>query len=484
MPKYVKKANRPKPETYNIDIPESYSWLFDKARFKICYGGRGAGRSWNFVRYMLIKAMQSKIKILCCREIQNSILESVHSTISSQIEMCGLSKYFTINDRSIVYTLTGSEFIFSGLYRNVNKIKSMNQINICDVEEAETVSEESWKVLLPTIREADSEILVRFNTGYEDDDTWQRFVANQPLNSIVVETSYKDNPYFNDTLNQQREADLAYRPLDYPNIWEGKLRGYGRKVWQDWDDKVHIKEFKWEDIKDTANCYMATDPAQHYYPAMLWMAIFPASPNSKELIKWIYAEYPSRSDVGDDFHVIRKRLLYTGSLANLSRAVLTHDGTLTYGNKILKRGIDTRFAKGSGSGSYFSGDTQGLVSEWAKKENGGLIFNMPQTNIIDAQKEVIRNDLQYNHVIPISPFNQPKLYISSSCKNLIMSMNNHRLEEDKEQESEKYKDFSDTLRILYATIHNEKYKSPTPRQEQQYRDHEYAGASYAQGWMA
>jgi hypothetical protein len=173
------------------------------------------------------------------------------------------------------------------------------------------------------------------------------------------------------------------------------------------------------------------------------------------LTKWIYNEWPRREDVGDDFHSIRKKLLYTGTLADLSKTIIVNDMTLTYGNKIRRRAIDTRFAKGAGSGSFFSGDTQGLVSEWAKPQNGGLVWHCPYEATIDVQRSNITADLQYNTTIELGPFNEPCLYISPRCTNLIKSLTNHRLQEDSEAQDEKYKDFADALSIMYASINSD-----------------------------
>ena len=473
--------------TANIRLQKSYSWLMDPARIKVCYGGRGAGRTWDFVRYLLLRAIEKKRRILCTREIQNSILESTHAAIKSQIELLGLEEIFDIRDNGITCTSSGTEFIFMGLYRNVNKIKSLEGINICDVEEAENVSNASWSVLLPTIfRQEDSECLVRFNTGYEDDDTYDRFVVHNQPNSIVKITSYLDNKYFPAALDEQRKADLAYKPLEYPNIWEGKLKGYGRKVWQDFEENVHVKEFDWKDIQYTANCYMATDPAMHYWPFMLWAAKFPMPGNEREFITWIYDEYPGREVVHDDFHEIRKKLLFSGTLSDLSRDILVKDGTLIYGNRVLKRGIDTRFTRGTGSGSFFSGDTLGLVSEWARKDNGGLVFTQPNVKIIDAQKDRIHTALAYNHLAQLTPYNQPHLYVSNKCKNLLISLRNHRLEEDCEKEAEKYKDASDTLRILFATMDGEQYQAPQqPNSFEAFSTTgmNFVGQTQSQNWM-
>jgi phage terminase large subunit len=442
-------------------IPEVYGYLFEPHRYKISYGGRGAGRTWSYARALLAKAMLSQIRILCCREIMNSIRDSIHQTLRDQIHLLGLDEFFDIQERAITCKTTGSEFIFRGLYRNVNAIKSIAGINICDIEEAESVSEESWSVLIPSIREPNSEIWARWNTKYSDDPTYERFVKNPPHDAVVKKTGWEDNPWFPDVLRLEKESDYAYRPQEAKNIWGGMPIGVGRKVWPLFSFNTHVKNFDMEKLKLDKNVsyFMAMDPAQHYYPAILWAAVM-CQPSGGRTI-WIYNEWPTRQDVGDEFHAIRKKLLYSGSLMDLSKSILVNDGTLQWGIKIRKRAMDTRFAKGAGAGSYFSGDTQGLVSEFAKKDNGGLIFHCPYEKIIDAQAKNIQQDLQYNTTLPIGPFNEPALYISPSCHNLILSMQNHRLKEDSEVEDEKYKDFSDCLRILYASIEGENLK-PQP----------------------
>jgi hypothetical protein len=137
----------------------------------------------------------------------------------------------------------------------------------------------------------------------------------------------------------------------------------------------------------------------------------------------------------------------------------------------MKRGIDTRFAKGSGAVNYFSGESIGLVGEFAKKDNGGLSFDLPSEKIIDIQKDLIHKDFQYNHLVPITTHNEPNLFISPRCRNLVESLKNHRLEEGSEREAEKYKDFSDALRLTYATIADFRYDDPTQREQK--GTHEY-----------
>jgi hypothetical protein len=400
--------------------------------------------------------MQSKIRVLCCREIQKSIKESTWRLLSDQIELLGLSSLFSITDSSIVCNNTRSEFVFAGLFRNINKIKSLEGIDICDIEEAETVSEESWQVLLPTIRKQNSEIWLRFNVRYADDPTYLRFVTNTPRDCISVQTSYTDNPYFPDVLKQEMAQDRAFRPHEARNIWDGLPIGSGRKVWPDFSERIHVKDYSWDHVKAHGNVFMGMDPASAYYPACVWVAVFPDPTNVSRLIKWVYSEYPQKSDIGDFFHILRKKLLFPGSLADLGREIYSHDGL---GVTVLKRAIDSRFAKGAGAGSYVN-DAQGMVTELSKKANGGLRFIMPQETTIDAMRSRITSDLQYNTLIPIDSYNSPSLFVAPWCSNMIQSLNNHRLEEDSEKQNEKYKDYSDALRICYAGMDKHTYKTP------------------------
>ena len=172
----------------------------------------------------------------------------------------------------------------------------------------------------------------------------------------------------------------------------------------------------------------------------------------------------------------------------MAEQIYIAEGLNTYGIKILKRGIDSRFAKGTGGTNMFSNQSMGMVSEFAKKENGGLIFNLPNEKTIDIQRSKIIADMQYNTLVPTSAVNEPSLFISARCKNLITSMKNHRLKENSEKESEKYKDFSDSLRILYATIADFEYQDPhlmVMEGRNQYSDPQYQNISTSdeQSWM-
>lgn len=205
-------------------FPEKLGFLiFQKAPYKIAHGGRGAAKSWGFARALLLIGMQEKHRILCVREVQNSIAESVHKLLSEQIELMGLTEFYEVKKTSIV-GLNGTEFIFSGIHRNTRNVKSKEGITICWAEEADSISKEAWDILIPTIREEGSELWISFNPRLASDETYKRFVLSPPKDAIVVEINWRDNPWFSEKQNQDRLDMKRKDPDGYLNIWEGKCR--------------------------------------------------------------------------------------------------------------------------------------------------------------------------------------------------------------------------------------------------------------------
>jgi len=192
-------------------------------RYKVYYGGRGSGKSWAFATALIELAISKRRRILCTREYQNSIEDSVYKLISDFIDKYGYSKIFSLT-RTGINCLNGSEFVFTGLHRNINSIRSLEGIDYCWVEEAGIVSEESWEILIPTIRKEDSEIWVSFNPENENDPAYRRFVKNKPENAFVRKVTWADNPWFPEVLRKEMEHDRAVDPDLYMHIWEGELR--------------------------------------------------------------------------------------------------------------------------------------------------------------------------------------------------------------------------------------------------------------------
>lgn len=206
-----------------LTVPAAFAPLFRPARYKIFYGGRGAGKSWAFADALLLFALAFPLRILCARELQVSIGDSVHRLLADRIKARGLEKFFSVTKTGITGK-NGSEFLFKGLRHNVSEIKSLEGVDICWVEEAQRVSQESWDLLIPTIRAEGSEIWVSFNPGSPDDPTWQHFVEHPRSGSVVVKVGWQDNPWFSATLDAERRECLATDPEKYRWIWDGEPR--------------------------------------------------------------------------------------------------------------------------------------------------------------------------------------------------------------------------------------------------------------------
>jgi phage terminase large subunit len=174
-------------------------------------------------RALLIKAANEPTRVLCAREIQRSIKNSVHTLLNDQIQALGLGAFYEVLE-SEIRGLNGSSFSFTGLATNtVESIKSHEGADICWCEEAQTISKKSWDILIPTIRKPNSEIWVSFNPNIDTDDTYTRFVVNPPENAKVVKVNYTDNPWFPDVLEIERLHSEKTNP-DYANIWEGDCK--------------------------------------------------------------------------------------------------------------------------------------------------------------------------------------------------------------------------------------------------------------------
>jgi len=209
--------------TVNAEFPEKLACLFKPNRYKVLYGGRGGAKSWGIARALLIMASNKPLRILCARELQMSIRDSVHKLLSDQIAALQLSGFYEIQNASI-RGLNGSEFSFAGLRSNVAQIKSYEGVDICWVEEAQTVSKGSWNVLIPTIRKDGSEIWVSFNPELEEDETYQRFVLHPPAGAVVEKINWSDNPWFPEVLRAEMEALKTRDHSSYLTVWEGLCR--------------------------------------------------------------------------------------------------------------------------------------------------------------------------------------------------------------------------------------------------------------------
>lgn len=187
-------------------------WL-TPSRYKVLYGGRASGKTWDTAAHVARLASFCKLRILCARQFQNKIEESVYATIKTQIERFGLTHQFKFTDNSIKNLITGSEFLFYGIARNIKEIKGLEGIDILWLEEAESVTEEAFGLLEATIRKESSEIFIIFNPANIDDYIYQNFVVNPPDEALVRKINYDENPFLSSTALADAER-LRNRDID------------------------------------------------------------------------------------------------------------------------------------------------------------------------------------------------------------------------------------------------------------------------------
>lgn len=217
--------------TLQIELPPKLIPLFSvprgDLRYRAAYGGRGSGKSYTFAQMAAVFGAMEPLRILCGREYMASIKESFHAELKNAIS--SNEWLASCYDVGIDYirgragtTAQGTEFIFRGLRNNISSVKSLAQIDICIIEEAEDVPERSWVDLEPTIRAHKSEIWVIWNPKNRESPVNQRLRVNPPPRCEVVEMNHSDNPWFPEVLDEKRQDDMRrMSPEMYAHIWEG-----------------------------------------------------------------------------------------------------------------------------------------------------------------------------------------------------------------------------------------------------------------------
>ena len=208
-----------------LQLPEKLEPLFLPCRYKVMHGGRGGGKSWSVAGTLLALAADRPLRILCAREVQKSMRDSVHRLLRDQIVKLGLESFYEVLDTEI-RAANGSLILFTGLQSHtVDSIKSFEGVDIVWVEEAHGVSKRSWDVLIPTIRKTGSEIWLTLNPDMDTDETYVRFIATPSDDTWVCEINWRDNPWFPDVLNDERlKSKRSQSKEDHEHIWEGKPR--------------------------------------------------------------------------------------------------------------------------------------------------------------------------------------------------------------------------------------------------------------------
>lgn len=254
-------------KTARIELPPKLVSVFrhprGALRYRGAYGGRGSGKSFSFALMAAVWGYAEPLRILATRELQVSIKESFHAEVKNAIQSTPwLADHYDVGV-DYIRGKNGTEFIFRGLRHNMTAIKSMAQIDLCIVEEAEDVPEHSWLDLLPTIRAPRSEVWAVWNPRIDGSPVDKRFRKDPPSDAEIVEMNYHDNPWFPAVLDAQRKDDQRRMdPATYAHIWDGAyLENSEAQVLH---GKVRIAEFeagkKWDGPYYGLDFGFANDP--------------------------------------------------------------------------------------------------------------------------------------------------------------------------------------------------------------------------------
>lgn len=260
--------------TLRLQIPRVFKPLLSPSRYKGAYGGRGSGKSHHFAEKIIAAAISEPKRIVCIREVQKSIRESVKRLLEDKIAKLDLGEYFEILQTEIRCS-NGSLIIFQGMQdHTAESIKSLEGYDIAWVEEAQSLSARSLRLLRPTIRKAGSELWFTWNPSSEDDpiDNLLRG-KNTPDDAIVVRANWSDNPWFPEELEQERLFDRKGDPDNYDHVWEGAYwsvsdaQVFARKFIEDefevnpaWDGPYQGGDFGFsQDPTAAVRCYISSD---------------------------------------------------------------------------------------------------------------------------------------------------------------------------------------------------------------------------------
>jgi phage terminase large subunit len=207
-----------------LQLPSKLQPLIEPKRYKVIYGGRDGAKSWSIAQILLILGTTRRLRILCAREVQKSIKDSVHKLLADQITRLDLGSFYEILAHEI-RGKNGTEFLFSGLSdQTVESMKSFEGVDICWIEEARPLTARSLRILIPTIRKDGSEIWMSFNPELDTDEVYVRFVLNTPPDCLLIKVNWSDNPWYSRVLDTERERMQRDDPEGYAHVWDGMCK--------------------------------------------------------------------------------------------------------------------------------------------------------------------------------------------------------------------------------------------------------------------
>lgn len=222
------------------------------ARNRILYGGRASSKSWDAAGFAIYLANTYKLRFLCARQIQNKIEESVYTLLKTQINRFGLQANFTVLKNKIINNVTGTEFVFYGLWRNIEEIKSLEGIDVCWIEEAHSLTAKQWEILEPTVRKDHSQFWILFNPDLVSDFVYQNFVINTPPDTIKRHINYLENSFLSKTILKVIEAKKQKDYEDYEHVYLGVPKS---------DDQLAIIKRSWVSAAIDAHIKLGFEPS-------------------------------------------------------------------------------------------------------------------------------------------------------------------------------------------------------------------------------
>lgn len=238
-------------ETATLNPALEDFWL-QPARNRVLYGGRASSKSWDAAGFAIYLASEYKLRFLCARQIQNKIEESVYTLLKTQINRFGLQANFTILKNKIINNVTGSEFVFYGLWRNIEEIKSLEGIDVCWIEEAHSLTAKQWEILEPTVRKDYSQFWILFNPDLISDFVYQNFVVNTPPDTVKRHINYLENPFLSKTILKVIEAKKQKDYEDYEHVYLGAPKS---------DDQLAIIKRSWISAAIDAHIKLGFEPS-------------------------------------------------------------------------------------------------------------------------------------------------------------------------------------------------------------------------------
>lgn len=257
--------------TPSLVLPEdgAYHFLLEPSRYKVAKGGRGGAKSWGFAEALIRRGSVECLRILCTRETQNSIEDSVHHLLVKTINRLGMNSWYEITKNSI-RSRTGTEFRFRGLRdTSAESIKSFEDADIVWVEEARTVSLTSWKFLTPTVRKPGSEIWISYNPENDDDPIYTYLVKSPPPGCVIRHINFDQNPFFTAELEMERQRYLQrideadndterkQAQADYDHVWLGEFKTINEALIL--SGKIRLEEFDSELWRQADRLLFGTD---------------------------------------------------------------------------------------------------------------------------------------------------------------------------------------------------------------------------------